>query len=233
MLVKASLTHVDQLHHIGRQLAVLKRVYQSYELIIERVLKKQEATLASLKNSHIMSGAESLASSRPVNDTPGHMIPEADSLLGVSLSSAARVRFERLKDRILLYALSEIQECLDQKDSLVQMNFNLIAIKESLSVERLTKVTLFLANITILFTPVTLMTGYYSIQFKDNEFKMKSYWKVFGAIFAASLVLLLLFSVITGTFEGKMITRTWTRAFYDVSRKFWMHQRRKRTRFVE
>ena len=57
MLQKANLTHVDQLHHIGCQLAVLKRVYQSYELIIERVLKKQEATLASLKNYHILSGA--------------------------------------------------------------------------------------------------------------------------------------------------------------------------------
>jgi hypothetical protein len=121
MLVKASLTHVDQLHHIGRQLAVLNRVYQSYELIIQRVLKKQEATLASLKNSHIMSGAESLGPSHPVNDTPEHMITEVDSLLGVSLSSAARVRFERLKDKIQLYALSEIQECLDQKESLVQM----------------------------------------------------------------------------------------------------------------
>lgn len=121
MLVKANLTHVDQLHHIGCQLAVLKRVYQSYELIIERVLKKQEATLASLKNSHIVTGVDSLASSYPVTGTGGPQIPEAESLLGVSLSSAARVRFERLKDRIILYALSEIQECIDQKESLVMM----------------------------------------------------------------------------------------------------------------
>ncbi|KAJ4367518.1 hypothetical protein N0V83_007101 [Neocucurbitaria cava] len=177
MLVKADLTHVDQLHHIGRQLAVLKRVYQSYELIVERVLKKQEVTLASLKNSHIMSGDQSLASSIPGVGSPGPTMPEADSLLGVSLSSAARVRFERLKDRIVLYALSEIQECLDQKDSLVMMNFNLIAIKESFSVERLTWVTLLLAKITILFTPVTLMTGYFSIQFKNTEFEIKSYWR--------------------------------------------------------
>lgn len=119
MLEKANLTHVDQLHHIGCQLAVLKRVYQSYELIIDRVLKKQEATLASLKNSRIVSGADSLASSHPQMGSP--QIPEADSLLGVSLSSAARVRFERLKDRIILYALSEIQECIEQKDSLVMM----------------------------------------------------------------------------------------------------------------
>lgn len=120
MLKRASLDHVDQLHHIGCQLSILKRVYLAYELIIERVLKKQEVTLASLKNSHIVSGVESLASSIPVNVSGPH-VPEADSLLGVSLSSAARARFERLKDRIKLYALSEIQECIDQKDSLVMM----------------------------------------------------------------------------------------------------------------
>ncbi|KAK3203703.1 hypothetical protein GRF29_106g386842 [Pseudopithomyces chartarum] len=146
MLHRASLSHVDQLHHIGCQLSVLKRVYLAYNLIIERVLKKQEATLASLKNSRIVSGVESLASSIPGNALSGPQVPEADSLLGVSLSSAARVRFERLKDRIALYALSEIQECVDQKEALVMMNFNLIAIKESYSVERLTRITLLLAK---------------------------------------------------------------------------------------
>ena len=39
--------------------------------------------------------------------------------LGVALASTATVRFARLKDRINLYALSEIQECLDEKESLV------------------------------------------------------------------------------------------------------------------
>lgn len=227
MLQKADLTHIDQLHHIGCQLAVLKRVYQSYELIIERVLKKQEATLASLKNSHIMSGAESFASDMRNVGSPGPMIPEADSLLGVSLSSAAKVRFERLKDRIKLYALSEIEECLAQKDSLVMMNFNLIAIKESFSVERLTWVTLLLAKITILFTPVTLMTGYFSIQFKDTEFEVVNYWWAFGIVFGASLLLLVAFSFFSGTFEGKIITRSWSRIAYDFSCR-WLAHRKKR-----
>ncbi|KAI8936405.1 hypothetical protein NX059_006814 [Plenodomus lindquistii] len=220
MLDKASLTHVDQLHHIGCQLAVLKRVYQSYELIIERVLKKQEATLASLKNSRILSGHESLASSQPNTGTHGPTMPEADSLLGVSLSSAARVRFERLKDRINLYALSEIQECLDQKDSLVMMNFNLIAIKESFSVERLTWVTLLLAKITILFTPVTLMTGYFSIQFKNTEFEIRNFWWTFAIVFGVSIGLLFLFSLVSGTFEGKIITKSWSRKAVDGGRRY-------------
>ncbi|KAF1946140.1 hypothetical protein EJ02DRAFT_508973 [Clathrospora elynae] len=227
MLVKANLTHVDQLHHIGCQLAVLKRVYNSYQLIIGRILKKQEATLASLKNSRIMFGAESLAYSLPgAGGSPGPLIQEADSLLGVSLSSAARVRFERLQDRIMLYALSEIQECIDQKDSLVMMNFNLIAIKESNSVERLTWVTLLLAKITILFTPVTLMTGYFSIQFKNTEFEVRGYWWVFAIVFGLSLGLLFLFSFMSGTFEGKIITRSWSRIAYDFSRRWWMHRKK-------
>jgi Mg2+ and Co2+ transporter CorA len=175
-----------------------------------------------------MSGAESFASEIHIpNQTSGPMIPEADSLLGVSLSSAAKVRFERLKDRILLYALSEIEECLAQKDSLVMMNFNLIAIKESLSVERLTWVTLLLAKITILFTPVTLMTGYFSIQFKDTEFEITNYWWTFGIVFGISLLLLFAFSLFSGTLEGKIITRSWSRVAYDVSRSWLVHRKKR------
>ncbi|KAF1953327.1 hypothetical protein CC80DRAFT_527324 [Byssothecium circinans] len=231
MLVRANLEHIDQLHHIGCQLAVLKRVYQSYEKIIERVLKKQEATLASLKNSHIVSGVDSPTSSYQGYSSPIQQIPEADSLLGVSLSSAARARFERLKDRIMLYALSEIQECIDQKESLVMMNFNLIAIKESFSVERLTRVTLLLAKITIVFMPVTLMTGYFSIQFAGVEFRVKSYWWAFAVVTAVSLLATFIFSVVSGTFEGKIITRTWSRMVYDVSRRWLMHRRKKSKEF--
>ncbi|KAH3918513.1 hypothetical protein HBI56_134530 [Parastagonospora nodorum] len=227
MLIKADLTHIDQLHHIGCQLAVLKRVYHSYMLIIERVLKKQEATLASLKNSRIMSGTESFISDLPnVNPSHGPMIPEADSLLGVSLSSAAKVRFERLKDRILLYALSEIEECLAQKDSLVMMNFNLIAIKESFSVERLTWVTLLLAKITILFTPVTLMTGYFSIQFKDTEFEIFNYWWCFGVVFGVSVALLFAFSFFSGTLQGTIVQRSWSRIAFEGGRR-WVARRGK------
>ncbi|ORY13687.1 hypothetical protein BCR34DRAFT_480677 [Clohesyomyces aquaticus] len=226
MLVQANLTHVDQLHHIGCQLKVLQRVYRSYELIIDRVLKKQEATLASLKNSHIVSGGDSLASSMAqVSSMP--QIPEAESLLGVSLSSAARVRFERLKDRILLYALSEIQECIDQKDSLVMMNFNLIAIKESFSVERLTRVTLLLAKITIVFMPVTLMTGYFSIQFSGVEFTVKSYWWAFIGILVLSLVSVFVFSFFSGTMEGKIVYRPWSRMAYDISKRWLLHRKRR------
>lgn len=225
MLIKADLTHVDQLHHIGCQLAVLRRVYTSYSLLIERILERREVSIASLKNSRVISTAESMISAHSA-DSPNPLLPELASSLGVSLSSAARVRFERLKDRITLYALSEIQECIDQKDSLVMMNFNLIAIKESFSVERLTWVTLVLAQITILFTPVTLMTGYFSIQFKGLEFEVGSYWWAFGIILGLSFLMLFLFSYFSGTLNGRIIKTSWSRVAVDVSKRWWTHRRK-------
>lgn len=41
--------------------------------------------------------------------------------MGVSLSSAARVRFKRLRDLIELYALNEVEEYVKQKEGLVAM----------------------------------------------------------------------------------------------------------------
>lgn len=220
MLIKAELGHVDRLHEIGRQLAVLKRVYTGYELIIDRVLKKQEATLASLKNSYVVSGPDSLASSIP-------QIAVVESLLGVSLSSAARVRFERLKDRIRLYALSEIQECLDQKNSLVMMNFNLIAIKESFSVERLTRITLLLAKVTMLFMPVSLMTAFFSTQIVNVKFTLRDYWISFSVILGSSFLALAIFGFASGTTEGKMIYKPLSRIVFDISKAFLFRKNRK------
>lgn len=114
MLSKAQLSHVDELHHIGRQLAVLKRMYVGYGMIIDRLLEPREPTLASLKASQAFGDH---------NNTPtdsGHLATSRH-LIGVTISSAARVRFEKLKYSIQLYAVSEIEECIAQKDALVFM----------------------------------------------------------------------------------------------------------------
>jgi len=43
--------------------------------------------------------------------------------------------------------------------------------------------------------------------------------------------LLVLFSWVSGTFEGKIITRSWTRAVYDVAHR-WVVGRRKRGKML-
>lgn len=126
MLDKPVVELVNELHWLGRRLGVLKRLYQSYELIMQRVLQRQRLLRDEARGTQqrpIPRGAtfeeveyverrqESLMSSSSLpftNDKP----------VGVLLSSAAVARFERLADRINLYCLSEIETCLGEKESL-------------------------------------------------------------------------------------------------------------------
>lgn len=199
MFQQPQLSHIDHLDQIGNQLGVLKRHYKSYIRIIERVVEPPVATLASLDSSQILRD-----SSEGTFDAKNDKIPlvtEANSLLGMSLSSAARVRFERLKDLIYLYALSEVKDYIEQKDSLTQMNFQLIAIKESKDVERLTRVSLLITKATILFLPVSFMTAYFSTDLNQN-YTVTTYWAAFAIVFFFSWVFLLGFGVLSGSMES-------------------------------
>ncbi|EME89402.1 uncharacterized protein MYCFIDRAFT_97362, partial [Pseudocercospora fijiensis CIRAD86] len=165
--------------HNSYTLIARKEHYESYNRIIDRLIEPQPATLASLQNSQVV-GSEDSASLNTIRAGPGGIIiREKDSLLGVSLSSAARVRFKRLRDLIDLYALSEVEEYLKQKDSL---NFSLIAIKQSLDVDRLTRITLLLTKATILFLPVSFMTGYFSVPLDDIKYSARTFWIAFTVI---------------------------------------------------
>lgn len=107
--------------------------------------------------------------------------------------------------QLIAYTLTDLQ----------YQNFNLISIKESYSVERLTRITLLLAKVTILFMPVSLMTAYFSCQLENVEFTLSSYWISFAAILGASVVLLILFGIFSGTMEGQMIYKSLSRTFFD------------------
>ena len=133
---------IGELHSIGRQLAVLKRMYNSYNLIIDRILEKQKPIDNLIERRP---STKDTNGGKPVHGVPlvaGEATTDPRRLdetgspqtLGVRLSEAAAVRFQRLRDRIDLYALSEIQECLDEKESLVFMVWlSLHGEKEGLS----------------------------------------------------------------------------------------------------
>lgn len=237
MFEKPDISHIDKLHQFGRQLAVLKRIYQSYALVIERILDRQKLpdSLAKTTHNHIASHRtqEHEADQARTNG----VVAAEHQTFEVSLASAATVRFERLRDRINLYALSEIQDCLDEKESLVfmvcrvsmmlklslhsQKNFNLITLKQSTAVERLTRITILLAKVTILFMPVSLMTGYFSVQIVDLQgvYTVKTYWACFGVVIALSLLFLVVFGKLSGTLEGKPIYRSLSETIYDSTKR--------------
>ena len=126
MFEVADLRNIDQLNHYGRQLAVLKRIYQSYDLIIRRLLELQRPSELGTPttNPTFDDDASAIVQSRGravESDVSDVVVDLDESSYGVPLAKAAIVRFQRLKDRINLYALSEIQECLDEKETLVML----------------------------------------------------------------------------------------------------------------
>ncbi|KAI9676963.1 MAG: hypothetical protein M1817_006802 [Caeruleum heppii] len=220
MMDKAELEDLETLHHIGRQLAVLKRMHESYRIMIDRILEKQKPTISHTK---VDVSVQDKASSRPSLLRP-HSASRSEAApvqatitapsdqqqahhVGVSLSPAAIVRFERLRDNISLYAMSEIQDCLDEKESMVLMTVNMVNMKESQAVERLTRTTILLTMLTLVFLPVSLLTAYFSTQIDElrGKLTLRAYWVSFGVIVGSSCFVLALFAQSTGTVTAGMI----------------------------
>ena len=176
MLHKAEVSRIDQLHQAGQQLHVLKRLYGSYNLIIDRILSRTKVQYGIPKAEHgsqpgQIQRTETSISRPKFSDDGGQSFQ-------VPLSPKASVRFERLRDRITMFALSEIEQCMEERDSLVSFNFNLIAMRQSQAVEKLTRITILLAKVTILFMPVSVLTGYFSTQIDDLQhvYTAETYW---------------------------------------------------------
>ena len=230
MFDRPQIEMINSLHQKGRELAVLKRIYESYALIIERILERQKSAgpgSTSQSNDDEILSATQLPRNGTINPRARNPSPSVDgntpsetSTYGTPLSSAASVRFERLLDRIKHLALSEIQECLDEKESLVFLNFNLLTYKESLAVEKLTRITILLAKVTILFMPVSLMTAYFSTQLHDleNLYSVKTYWICFAVIATLSFLFLLIFGYASGTLEGKPVYAPFYHVFIDIGK---------------
>jgi hypothetical protein len=91
-------------------------------------------------------------------------------------------------------------------------------IKESNSVERLTRITILLAKATILFLPVSLMTGYFSTQIPGVHFTVTAYWVSFAVTLGLSFLVLLVFGSVSGTVEGNMVYTPFYRLAIDISK---------------
>lgn len=126
MLDRPVVELVNELHWLGRRLAVLKRLYQSYELIMRRLLQRQRLLRDEARSNHPPAlsfgatfGDMEFADMRKSSLVSNGSFPSTnDKPVGVILSSSAAARFERLVDRINLYCLSEIESCLTEKESL-------------------------------------------------------------------------------------------------------------------
>lgn len=205
------LSHISRLHRLARQLATLKRMYEIKKVIIDNLLNRQENTKPKSTN-----GSELDPNSPSPTPDPDILTLGDPDVLGVPLSLLAVAKFERLRDRVKLYALGEINDCLDEKTELVSMTFNLIAMHESQAVERLTRVAIFLTKFTFLFLPLSLITGYFSMQLTDLEgrYNSKHFWGASGVFVAVMIIILYVVGRGTDTMETGMMWSSIKKVFF-------------------
>jgi hypothetical protein len=122
---------VEKLHQIGQQLVVLQRVYEGYEKIIDRLLQRQRQLSISLWRTAQRSTSQLPFLNRETSyesqvnatdqgvDEPTWVTESDNDQRTVKLPLGTVARFERLLDRIRLYALKEIEECAAEKEALV------------------------------------------------------------------------------------------------------------------
>ena len=94
-------------------------------------------------------------------------------------------------------------------------------MRQSEAVEKLTSIRILLAKVTILFMPVSLMTGYFSVQIPEltNVYSAKTYWICFAVIMFLSFLFLVVFGIISHTLEGGLIYKSFTEAVIGHSKK--------------
>ena len=93
--------------------------------------------------------------------------------------------------------------------------------------EKLTRITLLLAKVTILFLPVSLMTAYFSTEIRGVKggYTIDQYWVSFAVIMFLSMVLLAVFGYASDTVEGKPIYQSIARTILQSSRQhLWRKQ---------
>lgn len=91
-------------------------------------------------------------------------------------------------------------------------NYNLIPLREAQTIERLTRTTILLAKVTILFLPIGLATSYFSMQLKDIEsVPVQSYWFTFLAVVLVTIACLIVFELLSARYSGLLIYKGFAR----------------------
>ena len=92
----------------------------------------------------------------------------------------------------------------------------LITIKESFDVEKLTRVTLLLTKVTMVFLPVSLITGYFSTQLVGTaSYTLQEYWITIAVAVVLSCGALFVF----GVYSGNVQTLPFWRGLWEVTKR--------------
>lgn len=158
------------LSKLEKDLRSKQHLYKGYENLVTRILKYYDKTHEGDDHKHDL----------------------------VHVTHSACNRFERLQDHINYLVLNYLEEAIGESESLSTTYFNIYAQKDSKATGKLSASAATLSKLGVLFLPVGLMTGYFSVQIKELEgvYTTKTYWISFAVIMVLSMLSLLLFSTV-------------------------------------
>ncbi|POS79538.1 ADP-ribosylation factor [Diaporthe helianthi] len=164
----------------SKDLRQLKHLFESYEKLFKGILDLGTDTGSEDRDLVNNSTAN-------LNGTPAR---------GVKLSQKAFDRFTRLNDRLKLLMLDTIDEYLEEKTSLSNTYFNLLALKDSQTTAKLNRSASLLAKLSVFFLPISFMTSYYSVEIPElsESWTGRTYWVSFAVIATLSFMSLFFFS---------------------------------------
>ncbi|KAK7739325.1 hypothetical protein SLS63_001668 [Diaporthe eres] len=164
----------------SKDLRQLKHLFESYEKLFKGIMDL--GTESGSDDKEAMA-----ASTANVNGTPAR---------GVKLSQKAYDRFARLNDRLKLLMMDTIDEYLEEKSSLSNTYFNLLALKDSQATSKLNRSASLLAKLSVFFLPISFMTSYFSVEIPElsESWTGRTYWISFAVIATLSFMSLFFFS---------------------------------------
>lgn len=82
--------------------------------------------------------------------------------------------------------------------------------------ERLTRTTILLAKVTIVFLPISLATSYFSMQVPAlQQTSLRTYWLTFLVVGLVTVALLISFEGLGAHYSGRLAYKGFTRMFLE------------------
>ncbi|RYP27725.1 hypothetical protein DL767_007562 [Monosporascus sp. MG133] len=199
---------IPRLHDLSKELRELRHLFENYKNLIMKIMVTTKSEGAT--GGYAWSLARSL--SNLSNPTAAMEIPIEEPR--VKLTKSAMDRFDRLADRLQWLMLNTIQGHLEEITALSDTYFNLTQQKDSHATAKLNRSATLLAKLSVLFLPISLMTGYFGVEISDlNQYwTAETYWYSFAGLVSLSFLCMFFFGRVLmffiDTLEG-LGTRIW------------------------
>ncbi|RYO98539.1 hypothetical protein DL764_007046 [Monosporascus ibericus] len=177
---------IPRLHNLSKELRELRHLFENYKSLIKKIMVTTKTEGPTGEYAwNLARSLSNLSNPTAAMDTP---IEEPR----VKLTKSAMDRFDRLADRLQWLMLNTIQGHQEEITALSDTYFNLTQQKDSQATAKLNRSATLLAKLSVIFLPLSFMTGYFGVEISDlnNYWTSEDYWNAFAVVAVLSFLCL-------------------------------------------